>query len=428
MTWIYVLVVLGLVCLEALFAAAEISLVSLREGQLRSLSGRGRRGRRIVALASDPNRFLAAVQIGVTTTALISSAFGALTLSKSAADAMRRAGLGHTAASLIGFFGVTLVISYVTIVVGELLPKRLALQRVERTALTLGPLLRGFAELSRPVIWALSASTNQLVRAFGGDPSAGRERITEEELRDLVSAHESLTRDERALIDEVFASGERTLREVMIPRTEVEFLDASMPVARALRVAQSLPFSRFPVHRDSHDDVAGFVHIRDLTSLPPAKRRTTRVLDLVREVAMLPTTKRVLPALSEMRSAGHHLAVVVDEYGGTAGIVTLEDLIEELIGEIRDEYDVPEESAAPNGSASEVDALVNLDEFAELTGVQLPDGPYETVAGALMAKLGHVPRAGDSAEIAGLRLTVSEMDGKRVARVRVTHLPGWENN
>jgi putative hemolysin len=423
-TWVYVLVVLGLVCLEALFAAAEISLVSLREGQLRSLSSHGRPGRRIVALASDPNRFLAAVQIGVTTTALISSAFGAVTLSKSAADAMRRAGLGHTAASLIGFFGVTLAISYVTIVIGELVPKRLALQRVERTALALGPVLRGFAELSRPVIWALSMSTNLVVRVLGGDPSAGRERITEEELRDLVSAHESLTRDERALIDEVFASGERTLREVMVPRTEVEFLDASLPVARALSVAQSLPFSRFPVYRGSHDDVAGFVHIRDLAGFPAARRRSARVLDLVREVAMLPTTKRVLPALSEMRAAGHHLAVVVDEYGGTAGIVTLEDLIEELIGEIRDEYDVAEEPGAQTGSVFEVDALINLDEFEELTAVRLPDGPYETVAGALMARLGHVPRAGDSAELAGVRLTVSGMDGRRVARVRVTKLPG----
>ncbi|MHB2022100.1 MAG: hemolysin family protein [Mycobacteriales bacterium] len=424
MIWLYVLVVVALVLLEALFVAAEISLVTLREGQLRSLVGQGRRGRRVASLVHDPNRFLAAVQIGVTTTALLSSAFGAITLSRSAASALRSAGLGRTLANVGGFLLVTLVISYVTIVVGELVPKRLALQRVEGTALALGPLLGTFARLSRPAIWALSAATNVLVRALGGDPAAGREQITEAELRDLVSAHESLTRDERALIDEVFASGERTLREVMVPRTEVEFLDASLSAGRALRMVAQLPFSRFPVFRGSHDDVAGFVHIRDLASVPASERRTTRVSDLTREIAQLPASKRILPALSEMRAAGKHLAVVVDEYGGTAGIVTLEDLIEELVGEIRDEYDITERDPLQlAGGASELDGLINLAEFAELTGLQLPDGPYETLAGAIMATLGHVPACGDEVELAGARLTVVEMDGRRVSRVRVSRLP-----
>jgi putative hemolysin len=419
-TWLYVLVVAALVAIESLFVAAEISLVAMREGQLRSLVERGRRGRRVAALVRDPNRFLAAVQIGVTTTALLASAFGAITLSRSAATGLRSAGLGRTAASVLGFLCVTLVISYVTIVVGELVPKRLALQRIEGTALALGPPLGRFATFSRPFVWVLSVSTNVLVRALGGDPAAGRERITEEELRDLVSAHESLSRDERALIDEVFASGERTLREVMVPRTEVEFLDAAVAAGRALQVAQALPFSRFPVYRGSHDEVVGFVHIRDLTSLPPAERRSARVGDLIRPVAALPASKRVLPALSEMRSSGHHLAVVVDEYGGTAGIVTLEDLIEELIGEIRDEYDVvlPESAELPGGQ-TEVDGLTNLEDFTQLTGLPLPDGPYETVAGALMATLGHLPQVGEAAELAGLRLTVTAMDGRRVSRVAV---------
>lgn len=420
MTWLYVLVVLALVLAEALFVAAEISLVAMREGQLRGLADRGRRGRRVVALVRDPNHFLAAVQIGVTTTALLASAFGAVTISRSAARGLRSAGLGPTAASVLGFLLVTLVISYVTIVVGELVPKRLALQRIEGTALALGPLLGRFAAFSRPFVWLLSVSTNVLVGALGGDPKAGRERITEEELRDLVSAHESLSRDERALIDEVFASGERALREVMVPRTEVEFLDAALPAGRALELAQSLPFSRFPVYRGSHDEVIGFVHIRDLASLPPAERRGTRVADLIREVVALPASKRVLPALSEMRHGGAHLAIVVDEYGGTAGIVTLEDLIEELIGEIRDEYDLaaPETAELPGGE-SELDGLTNLDEFAEATGVRLPEGPYETLAGALMATLGHLPRVGEAAELAGVRLTVTAMDGRRVSRVRV---------
>src|SRR5438309_5552871 len=274
-----------------------------------------------------------------------------------------------------------------------------------------------------PVIWLLSASTDVAVRLLGGDPHVNRERITEEELRGLVTAHEALTRDERALIDEVFEAGERQLREVMVPRTEVEFLDAGWSVARAVKLAAAKPHSRFPVVRGSHDEVVGFVHLRDLYGPTGTTRRGAKVGDLAREVLLLPGTKRVLPSLSEMRRSGDHLAVVVDEYGGTAGIVTLEDLIEELIGEIRDEYDVTDDEARVlRGGDVEVDGLLNLDDFAEATGHELPDGPYETVAGCLMSTLGRLPRAGDAVEVDSVRLKVTKLDGRRVARVRVTVL------
>jgi putative hemolysin len=421
--WGSVLVVLGLIIVEGVFVASEMALVTLREGQLRAIAERGRRGEKVARLVENPNRFLSAVQIGVTTTALLSSAFGAITLSDSLADELRDAGLGHNSASVLGFLVVTLLIAYVTLVVGELAPKRLALQRSESTAGVVGPTLDRFASLMRPVIWMLSASTDVTVRLLGGDPNVNRERITEEELRDLVTAHEALTRDERALIDEVFEAGERQLREVMVPRTEVEFLDAGWSVTKAVSMAAELPHSRFPVVRGSHDEVVGFVHVRDLYSPTGTARRGVKVGDLSREVLLLPATKKVLPSLSEMRKSGHHLAVIVDEYGGTAGIVTLEDLIEELIGEIRDEYDVGDvEAKRLRGGDVEVDGLLNLDEFAEATGHELPEGAYETVAGCLMASLGRLPRNGDAVEVDGVRLKVTKMDGRRVARVRMTVL------
>ena len=425
--WGSVLVVLGLIIVEGVFVASEMALVTLREGQLRSLVEGGRRGQSVARLVENPNRFLSAVQIGVTTTALLSSAFGAVTLSDSLAEGLRHAGLGHDTASILGFLVVTLLIAYITLVIGELAPKRLALQRSEGVAGAVGPTLDRFAGLMRPVIWMLSASTDVTVRLLGGDPNVNRERITEEELRDLVTAHEALTRDERALIDEVFQAGERQLREVMVPRTEVEFLDAGWSVSKAVSFASNLPHSRFPVVRGSHDEVVGFVHVRDLYGPTGAARRGVKVGDLAREVLLLPATKKVLPSLSEMRKSGHHLAVVVDEYGGTAGIVTLEDLIEELIGEIRDEYDVVvDEARLLRGGDMEVDGLLNLDDFAEATGRELPEGPYETVAGCLMATLKRLPRQGDAVEIEGMRLKVAKMDGRRVARVRVTVLDGIE--
>jgi putative hemolysin len=177
------------------------------------------------------------------------------------------------------------------------------------------------------------------------------------------------------------------------------------------------------VTRDNQDDVVGFVHVRDLL-VPLAKARSSKVADVTRDVKLLPDTKKVLPALSEMRREGHHLAIVVDEFGGTAGIVTLEDLIEEVIGDIRDEYDDPSDGALRlRGGEVEADGLLNLDEVEEQTGVTLPEGPYETLAGYVMAALGHVPKKGEAVEVDGHRLEVTELDGRRVARVRVTALP-----
>jgi len=417
-------IVLLLIVVEGVFVAAEISLVSLRDSQVKGMAERSKRGEAVARLVGNPNRFLAAVQIGVTLTALLSSAYGAVTLSEAAKSALVEQGLSPRLAGPVGFFGVTLVITYVTLVVGELAPKRLGLQRAEGAAQLFAPSLGRIATVVTPVIWALSRSTDLVVRLLGGDPGATREAITEDELRGLVAAHESLSTDERKLIDEVFAAGERQVREVMLPRTEVEFLDAGLSVAKAAKAASTSPHSRYPVVRGSQDDVVGFVHVRDLFP-NPSGARAQKVGELVREVKMIPATKRVLPALSEMRREGHHLAIVVDEYGGTAGIVTLEDLIEEVIGDIRDEYDPAADDAQPlEDGELYVDGLLNLDEFTERAGEVLPEGPYETVAGCVLARLGRLPMVGDEVEVGPVRLSVVELDGRRIARVRVSRLPG----
>ncbi|MCU1594988.1 MAG: hypothetical protein JWO12_2380 [Frankiales bacterium] len=413
--------ILVLILAGAVFVAGEIALVSLRESQVRNLAERGKRGERVAELTATPNRFLAAAQIGVTFAGFMSAAFGESRLSSHLAPELADGlGVSEGVADVLSLILITLAISYIAIVVGELVPKRLGLQRAEGAALLLAPFLDRFASVMRPVVWLLSRSTDMVVRALGGDPTAKRDAITEEELRGLVASHESLTKDERKLIDEVFAAGERQLREVMIPRTEVEFLEGSMTVARAAKVTATAPHSRYPVTKASQDDLLGFVHVRDLL-IPVAKARTTKVADVTREVKLFPGTKKVLPAMSEMRREGHHLAIVVDEYGGTAGIITLEDLIEEIIGDIRDEHDAPgADSLRFRGENVDADGLLNLDEVFEVTGVRLPQGPYETLAGFVMASLGHVPRVGEAVEADDHRLEVSELDGRRVSRVRVT--------
>ena len=276
---------------------------------------------------------------------------------------------------------VTVAISYLSLVLGELAPKRLALQRAEGFALALGPTVDRIAKISRPVIWLLSVSTNVVVRLVGGDPNAKSEQMSDEELRDLVNAHETLGEEERRIVEDVFEAGDRQIREVMIPRTEVDFLDASTPVYRAAKEALHQPHSRYPVIRGSADDVIGFVHVRDLLD-PEMANSSLRVGELARQTLVLPWTRPILAALADMRREGMHLAIVADEYGGTAGIVTMEDLVEELIGDIKDEYDVDEaETTVHRGGDVEVDGLLNLDDFEDETGVELPEGPYETVSG-----------------------------------------------
>jgi magnesium and cobalt exporter, CNNM family len=411
-------VVLIIVLIGGFFAGAEMALVSLREGQVRSLTQRGKRGQRAARLAQDPNRFLSAVQIGVTVATLLSGAFGAETLAGKMKSALVAHHVNSGLASALSLITVTVVISYFTLVLGELSPKRLALQRPETLALIAAPVLDRIAVLARPLVWLLSRSVNLVVRLLGGDPATSREVMTEEELHDLVIGHQALSADERRIVSEVFDAGKRQLREVLLPRTEVEFISADTPLAQAAQIATNTPHSRFPVYQESYDDVIGFVHVRDLFNADVARQRLT-VGQAARPVKMLPISKLVLPALSEMRRDRAHLAIVVDEYGGTAGIVTLEDLVEELIGDIRDEYDVEEDTKQLHGGQLEVDGLLNLDEFAEQTGLSLPEGPYETVAGYVLASLGRLPGVGDLVELDSHLLTVTEMDGRRIAKVRV---------
>ncbi|MFB7662432.1 hemolysin family protein [Kitasatospora sp. NPDC056138] len=414
--------VLVFIMLGGLFNVAEISLISLREGQIRELEARGTRGAvRAAHLAADPNRFLAAVQVGVTCMGFLSAAFGADTLAGKAAPYVARLGLSGGVSDAVALVGLTLVISYASLVLGELTPKRIGLQRADSIAVLAAPVVDVMSVVLRPVIWLLGVSTNVMVRLFGGDPKAGRGSMSSEELRGLVAANTELGSDERALIADVFAAGERQLREVMVPRTEVTFLDADRVLAEVREETNSSPHSRYPVVEGSYDAVVGFVHVRDLYGAKGG--RAVRIRDIARPVKLLPATKRVLEAMSEMRREGHHLAIVVDEYGGTAGIVTLEDLVEEVIGEIRDEYDAQDTTATRRlaGGGMELDGLLNLADFAEETGVTLPEGPYETVAGYLVSALGRLPRAGDQTVTEdGVRLTVAKLDGRRIERIKVS--------
>ncbi|MFN8193803.1 MAG: hemolysin family protein [Nocardioidaceae bacterium] len=415
--------VLAFVLVGGVFAATEIALVSLRESQLVTLEREGPRGARVASVARDPNRFLAAVQIGVTVAGFLSAAYGGATLAPDLAPVLERLGLSDAAAETTALVVLTLLIAYVSLVLGELVPKRLALQKSAGVSRAVAPVLDGFAGLMRPVIWLLSVSTNAVVRVLGGDPHAAGEQLSEEELRELVSTHEDLEEDERRILRDVFAATETTVKEVMRPRRDVCFLPGDLPLAVAADQVRALPWSRYPVTGADFDDVVGFVHIRDLLGVTDAADLLVR--DACRPVLVLPGSKPVLPSVATMRERGTHLAVVVDEWGGTDGIVTLEDLVEELVGDIRDEYDTGEPVLPVD--LGRIDGGTTLEDFAELTGVMLEDGDYETVAGFVIARLGRIPDRGDAVDVedalgrpGGGRLEVAAMAGSRVTAVAFT--------
>ncbi len=409
--------VLLFVVVGGVFAGTEIALVSLRESQLDQLERKSERGARVASVARDPNRFLAAVQIGVTVAGFFSAAYGASTLAPDFAPALVSLGLPDGAADTVSLIALTLAIAYASLVLGELVPKRLALQRSAGVALLVGPPLDRFATMVRPVVWFLSVSTNAVVRLLGGDPHASSDQMSEEELRYLVDQHEGLEPAERQILTDVFDAGDRTLREVMRPRGDAVVLPAAATVAEAVATVHASPYSRYPVVGRGPDDVHGFLHVRDLLGADPQ----ARVSSLTREIVFLPGTNKVLPSLAWLRDHRSHIAVVVDEYGGTDGIVTLEDLVEELVGEIHDEYDAPLVTAR-SGPAG-LDAGLSIEEFGAASGLVLPDGPYETAAGFVLHRLGRVARLGDRVELDGGELQVVGVSGHRITRLQVHPVP-----
>jgi putative hemolysin len=423
---IHILGDIGIVLLfigtAGIFVAAEIALISLRESQIRQLSGKGKRGNRVVALTKNPNGFLAAVQIGITFLGFLSAAFGAERLGRYVSPVFEDWGLSKGVSKTLALISITIVIAYVSLVFGELVPKRLALYRTEIIALAVAPLIDFTAKVFRPVIWLLSKSTDAIVKIFGIGSKEIRNEISEAELAELVSGHTSLSEEEREIVEEVFAAGDLQLHEIMVPRTEVDFMDVGLSITDAIAVAIEHSHSRYPVTRGSTDEVIGFLHVRDLLNPNINSSAGETILELVRPVLNLPGTKGVLPALAEMRAKRSHIAVVLDEYGGTDGIVTLEDLVECLIGDIHDEYDSEEVEVTPQARTGEfeIDSLISLEDLYDETGIVLPEGPYETVGGLVMHHLGRIPEPHDSIIVNQVRITVLNIEGKRAGQLLIS--------
>ena len=418
--------VLLLIGIGSLFVVAEIALITLRESQIKQIATRGKRGAKVAALTKNPNRFLAAAQVGVTVCGFLSAAVGAEKLGRYLIPKFEELGWSNDVSSNVSLILLTLIIAYVSLVIGELVPKRLALYKAETISLYSAGTIDKIAKFLRPIIWLLSKSTDLIIRLFGVSEKSKRSEVSEAEILDLVSGHSQLSEEERDIVEEVFNAGDLSVKEVMVPRTEVDFLDSGLSINEARELAVKLGHSRFPVIRGTSDEVIGFIHVRDLIN-PSLDGSSDSILELVRNVLFLPGSKGVLPALTEMRSKRQHIAIVLDEYGGTDGIVTLENLVESFIGEIHDEYDLPTDTA--NGHVANelsktngeifADGLISISDLAESSNIVVPEGPYETLSGFLMHYLGRIPKTQDIVRLNGIRFTVVDMVGKRVGQVRI---------
>ena len=420
-----ILLIFVFLLLGSVFAGTELALVSLRGSQIDQMEQEDARGKRVAKIARDPNPFLSTVQIGVTLSGFLSASFGESSISPFIVPVVEGWGVPSNVAAPLTTIVLTLVISYCSIVISEMVPKRIAMQRNEQIARAVVPAISAFAKVCRPIIWLIGKNTNGIVRLLGFDPNETESEVSDEELRVLVSSNTNLTKDERTILDDVFDASETIVAEVMRPRADVVFLDGDTPLADAAAQVRELPYSRYPVIGKSFDDVLGFVHVRDLLDVRDPNAKT--VADVTREGISLPGTSKLLPSLSLLRKRGIHLAVVIDEYGGTDGIVTLEDMTEELVGDIRDEYDLPEDTPKDKlptdvfvDGVATIDGGMTIEDFADLTGIELEDGPYETVAGYFLAHSGKMGEVGDHLVVDdAYTMTITKVDGRRIETIEV---------
>jgi putative hemolysin len=402
--------VLVLMVVNATFAGSEVALISLREGQLRRLEAEGGRGRLVAQLARDPNQFLSTVQIGITLAGFLASAVAAVSLAEPLVEPLAFLGAWAEPAAIVL---VTVVVTFLSLVVGELAPKRIALQRPEGWAKLAARPLAVTSAVTRPLVWLLSWSTDLLVRLAGGDPDAQREAVSDEEVRDMIATQASFPPDQRTILVGALEMTERHLRDVLVPRREVVALPADLEVEEAVRRLVASTHVRAPVYRGDLDDVAGVAHLVDLVGA------SGRISDHCRPALALPESIGVLEVLRRMQRERQQLAIVINEYGGTEGIITIEDLLEELVGEIYDEFD-RDVSAVQHepGGAMVLPGSFPVHDLPDL-GVELPEGPYTTVAGLVLAQLGHLPAAGEQVEVGGWHLEVLEIDRNAIQRLRL---------
>lgn len=433
--WLQLLLLIVLILCNAFFAASEIAIISLNDAKIRKMAEEGhKKARQVLKLTEDSSNFLATIQIGVTLAGFLTSATAASSLS----EPLARWFVGLVPAmephlgtiSAVSMVVITLIMSYFSLVFGELVPKRIAMQKAEALSFAFIGVLRVVAIVTRPFVKLLSASTNLVVRLFGIDPHADEENVTEEEIRMMVDVGEEkgvIEGVQKTMIDNIFEFDDITAADIMTPRTDVEALEVEDTIEDALRIGMDEGFSRVPVYEEDIDHVIGVLYIKDLLpyvgqSLP----QEVSLRHLVRETYFVPDTKKCGELFGEMTEKHIQMAMVVDEYGGLAGIVTMEDLLESIVGNIQDEYDHEDEEVTQTGEHTfELDGSIDMEELSDLLKVNLPEGDYDTLAGFIMDNLGRIPGEDEHPQVTyeNVTFTVMEVEDRRIEKVHAEVTP-----
>jgi CBS domain containing-hemolysin-like protein len=420
-----------IVFLNAYFVATEYSLVASRRSRIEQLSRDGNtRARWVKGALANLNPYISATQIGITIAGLALGYLGEPVVAKliEPAFAWLPANLPLISANVIAIIFSFLIVTYVTVLMSELLPKRIAIQNPERVALIIIGPIRVFLVVFRPLIAILNNSANFLLARFGLSDTSEHGTYTEEELRILVRESEqagTLETGERELIDRVFSFADKEAQQVMVPRTQVAGIEMGTRIADVAPQVATSTYTRFPVYEENLDTIHGMVHVKDIIAAVGSERGEARIRDIMRPVLVVPESVHIDDLMLEMRRRHTHMAILVDDYGGTAGLVTMEDLIEELVGDIEDEFDAAAPQLQRNSDGSlTLDGRTPITDVRAMVSLGDVDDGYETIAGYVLDRMGRIPKAGDTIETEHLRIRVDRMDRLRIAQVTITPMGG----
>jgi putative hemolysin len=423
-----IVIIALLIGFNGVLAMSEIALVSSRRTRLQQMADNGDQGARAaLSLVQEPTRFLSTIQIGITLVGILAGAFGGANIASRVADWLVDAGLSDGLSNTLGVVIVVVSITYLSLVFGELVPKRIGLRSPERISALIARPMQMLAKAASILVTVLSVSTAGVLRLLGlsGQDEAA---VTEEEIRALIgmSAQSgSVAEAEADLLQRVFHFGDRRVHEVMIPRNEAVWIAKNSSVRDFYEVYSQRPHSRFPVFEESQDNVAGILGIKDVLRELAAGRvdADSPIETLLRPAPFVPESKLIVELFREMQASGAQMAIAVDEFGGTAGIVTLEQLLEEMVGQVRDELGLTEpEIQEIDERTRQVDGNLSVEEAREELGIDIPEGPYDTIAGFVLSELGHIPQEGEQVAIDDHAITVAEMRGPKIETLRVTRV------
>ncbi len=428
-----ILLLIILIFLNAFFSGAEIALISLNDKLIKKQADEGdKKARQLHNFLSEPSRFLATIQIGITFAGFLASAFAAESFVDDLVTVAVKAGLPLSEPVIrnISLILITIVLSYFTLVFGELIPKRIAMQKADLISkAAVGP-LTFLSRLTNPFVRFLTFSTNFFIKILGGNPSAADdEKITEEEIRMMMEVGEErgvIQNTEREMIDNIFEFDNKHVSEIMTPRTDIVGIPSDSGIDQVIYIMDREKYTRVPVYKDNIDNIIGILHVKDLIQFMMSSGKAFELPKIIRSPYMVPESKRTDELFRELQKNKVHLAVVIDEYGGTAGIVTIEDLLEEIVGNIFDEYDIEHKDIEYLENDTFVfEGAISLDKVEEVLDEELPADDFDTLGGFIMYLLGRIPGKGENptVEYNNTVFRVVQLQGKRIMKVEANRKP-----